>query len=355
MFDRPIILCYLMMGWSVLYLALPFLVIFMAVTEVGIINSAKRPRWNASNIASNSIIQYWLRLDIIPLSVRLKRLQHHFDSASTAILHSNLFTSTIPQHRKTRRKRRNAVSYSYLRYLAVAHALQVTSARGRSPLSKLRPHPSTALWTNTVQFSSMATPSDLLESITSSYVSEGDPEASEGGKIVSTRRHPCSLPVPEEARGPVWDPLALLSSVSQSCYQSATCFTATHRPYPSPPAGSTFDTDSASVGIDNRCSVCMSHVKSDFNGALQETTVTVTGFHGTKDCQVYRSTIKWRLEIIPGSYSNGQAPTYQASTLGTKCKGKGDLHHLPQQGYSQMERWSSNQNRTNRLSECVHV
>jgi hypothetical protein len=56
----------------------------------------------------------------------------------------------------------------------------------------------------------------------------------------------------------------------------------------------------ASAGIDNRCSVCTSHVKSDFIGELQETTVAVTGFHGTEDYQMYRGTIKWRLEDDDG-------------------------------------------------------
>ena len=31
-----------------------------------------------------------------------------------------------------------------------------------------------------------------------------------------------------------------------------------------------FDTDSAQVGIDNRCSACISHVKSDFEGPLRK-------------------------------------------------------------------------------------
>jgi hypothetical protein len=29
-----------------------------------------------------------------------------------------------------------------------------------------------------------------------------------------------------------------------------------------------FDTDSANIGIDNRCSACISHVESDFEGLL---------------------------------------------------------------------------------------
>jgi hypothetical protein len=88
-----------------------------------------------------------------------------------------------------------------------------------------------------------------------------------------------------------------------------TCLTATRKS--ALPLSLSFDTDSGSVGIDDRCSVCMSHVKSDFVGELVESAVDVTGFHGTKRCQVYRGTIKWCIAddnggvhniLIPGSY-----------------------------------------------------
>jgi hypothetical protein len=55
----------------------------------------------------------------------------------------------------------------------------------------------------------------------------------------------------------------------------------------------------------------MSHVASDFVGDLHETTLAVTGFHGTKQCKVYKGTIKWQIEddngvihdiLISGSY-----------------------------------------------------
>jgi hypothetical protein len=109
-----------------------------------------------------------------------------------------------------------------------------------------------------------------------------------------------------------WNPLAILSPTNSQAQGDPpiTCLTTTY------PAGSNsrafaFDTDSAPVGIDNRCSVCMSHIKSDFIGDLQEAQHAVTGFHGTKDYKVYRGTLQWRLEDdegvvhdirIPGSY-----------------------------------------------------
>jgi hypothetical protein len=88
-----------------------------------------------------------------------------------------------------------------------------------------------------------------------------------------------------------------------------TCLTATRKSALS--SSQSFDTDSGPVGIDNRCSVCMSHVKSDFVGELVESALDVTRFHGTKRCQVYRGTIKWCIAdgngvvhniLIPGSY-----------------------------------------------------
>ena len=43
-----------------------------------------------------------------------------------------------------------------------------------------------------------------------------------------------------------------------------------------------FDTDSETIGIDNRCSGCISHVKDDFVGDLQRSDRVVKGFAGTK-------------------------------------------------------------------------
>jgi hypothetical protein len=76
------------------------------------------------------------------------------------------------------------------------------------------------------------------------------------------------------------------------------CLITSHSHRPS--ASTQFDTDSAPVGIDNRCSVCMSHLKSDFVGDLTETTLAVTGFHGTKPLQVFKGTMLWHIEDDAG-------------------------------------------------------
>jgi len=72
-----------------------------------------------------------------------------------------------------------------------------------------------------------------------------------------------------------------------------------------------FDTDSETIGIDNRCSGCISHVKDDFVGKLRPTDRVVKGFAGTKTTNVQIGTLCWSWEdemgrkhtfTIPNSY-----------------------------------------------------
>ena len=74
---------------------------------------------------------------------------------------------------------------------------------------------------------------------------------------------------------------------------------------------SRFDTDSESIGIDNRCSACISHRIEDFIDNPQESNRTIKGFGGTRIENVMRGTLKWRWYddegrdhsfIIPNSY-----------------------------------------------------
>ncbi len=55
-----------------------------------------------------------------------------------------------------------------------------------------------------------------------------------------------------------------------------------------------FDADSGSVGIDNRCSACISHRIEDFIGTPRETRRTIKGFGGAKTGNVMTGTILWR-------------------------------------------------------------
>ena len=51
---------------------------------------------------------------------------------------------------------------------------------------------------------------------------------------------------------------------------------------------STFDTDSIPIGIDNRCTACISHKIEDFVGPLRDTNRIIRGFGGTKDKEIKR-------------------------------------------------------------------
>lgn len=55
-----------------------------------------------------------------------------------------------------------------------------------------------------------------------------------------------------------------------------------------------FDTDSGPVGVDNRCSGCISSFIEDFEGPLQESGRTIKGFGGSRTHNVMVGTLIWR-------------------------------------------------------------
>ena len=72
-----------------------------------------------------------------------------------------------------------------------------------------------------------------------------------------------------------------------------------------------FDSDSTLVGIDNRCSGCITQVRSDIPGGLQPCKRAIKGFGGAKTYEVWIGTIHWTWEddqgqahtmVIPNSY-----------------------------------------------------
>ena len=72
-----------------------------------------------------------------------------------------------------------------------------------------------------------------------------------------------------------------------------------------------FDTDSYTIGIDNRASGCFSHVSTDFVGPLRDSNRIVKGFGGSKTSSVKIGTLKWTwlddqgkswTHYIPNSY-----------------------------------------------------
>ena len=75
--------------------------------------------------------------------------------------------------------------------------------------------------------------------------------------------------------------------------------------------GGPFDTDSSLIGIDNRCSACISHKREDFLGSLVECHRSVKGFGGARHFKVWQGTIRWSWDddegckhtfVIPKSY-----------------------------------------------------
>ena len=55
-----------------------------------------------------------------------------------------------------------------------------------------------------------------------------------------------------------------------------------------------FDTDSAPVGIDNRCTGCISHIAEDFVGQLRDSNKSIKGFGGSRTPNVKIGTLLWR-------------------------------------------------------------
>jgi hypothetical protein len=97
----------------------------------------------------------------------------------------------------------------------------------------------------------------------------------------------------------------------------------------------TYDIDSVQVGIDNRCSGCISHVSSDFVGVLKRSDKCIRGFGGTTTRRVMTGTLRWRWTddegkvhrfLVPNSYYVPQggvrllSPQHWAQTRPTRAK-----------------------------------
>jgi hypothetical protein len=61
-----------------------------------------------------------------------------------------------------------------------------------------------------------------------------------------------------------------------------------------------FDTDSASVGMDNRCMGCISHKVNNFEGPQVKSNRSIKGFGGTQTNNVMIGTIAWKWQDNEG-------------------------------------------------------
>ena len=108
----------------------------------------------------------------------------------------------------------------------------------------------------------------------------------------------------------IMDPSTLCTNWTTSIIFSVVMTTASPRSYnvaEVPP----FDTDSQLVGVDNRCSVCITNLRSDIPGEIVSCNRSIRGFGGAKVWNVWKGMIKWDIEddegvththIIPNSY-----------------------------------------------------
>jgi hypothetical protein len=67
-----------------------------------------------------------------------------------------------------------------------------------------------------------------------------------------------------------------------------------------------FDTDSAPVGIDNRCSAC--HTIKEFHGKTK-TRQAIQGYGGV-EVYVYKGTLKWKIEDDKGRHHHLHSRSY---------------------------------------------
>jgi hypothetical protein len=70
-----------------------------------------------------------------------------------------------------------------------------------------------------------------------------------------------------------------------------------------------FDTDSKPVGIDNRCSACISHDVTDFIGEIRPSNRWIKGFGGSRTTNVQTGTLQqWLLEDDKGKVHTFRIP-----------------------------------------------
>ena len=81
-----------------------------------------------------------------------------------------------------------------------------------------------------------------------------------------------------------------------------------------------FDTDSANIGIDNRCTACISHIADDFEpGTLRKCNRVVKGFGGSRVTNVQVGTLLWRWEHNQGIVTEFRIPNSYYVPAGRVC------------------------------------
>ena len=69
-----------------------------------------------------------------------------------------------------------------------------------------------------------------------------------------------------------------------------------------------FDTDSNPIGVDNRCSACISHISKHFIGDLTDSSRTIKGFAGSKTSRIKIGTLLWSWDNDAGMERSCKIP-----------------------------------------------
>ena len=64
-----------------------------------------------------------------------------------------------------------------------------------------------------------------------------------------------------------------------------------------------FDTDAQPIGVDNRCTACISHMAEDFQGPLHDSNRRIKGFGGTHTTNLKTGTLKWKWADDTGKFT----------------------------------------------------
>ena len=114
---------------------------------------------------------------------------------------------------------------------------------------------------------------------------------------------------------------------------------------------SQFDTDSDMIGVDNRCSGCISHVREDFVGELLPSNRIVKGFGGTRTTNVKIGTLRWSWEDDQGQKHTFDIP-YSFYIPQGKVRMLSPQHWAQSQNGKNVKRRNECGERTNG-NECV--
>jgi len=69
-----------------------------------------------------------------------------------------------------------------------------------------------------------------------------------------------------------------------------------------------FDTDFGPIGVDNRCTGCISHRIEDFDGPLRESHRSIKGFGGSRTTNIKIGTIAWQWDDANGKTHKFRIP-----------------------------------------------